>query len=78
MSAPNGSSGQQTCSPKAGQLEPCSFSERLLDTEYAIEGLFKWENAVNLVLIFLFLFVARWTFQLKFWLSARRRHKEYR
>lgn len=61
-----------TCDPSKGILTSCSLSERLADTSYVMDNLFKWEHLVFIALIFLFLFVARWTYWMKLWLFAGR------
>lgn len=36
-----------------------------------MDNLFKWENLVFIVLIFVFVYLARWTFQIKLWLALK-------
>lgn len=61
----------EPCDPAKGKLEGCSFEDRLLDTEYVTDALFKWQHIVFLFYIFFFLYLARWTYQFKLWLYFR-------
>lgn len=60
-----------TCCPELGITQGCTLGERLTDTKYMMKNLFIWENLVFLVLLFFFVFIARWTFQIKLWLALK-------
>lgn len=56
---------QATCDPKLGIEIGCDLATRLEDTEFVMDRLFKPEHIAYLALIFLFIYLARWTFQIK-------------
>uniref|UniRef100_A0A7S1G9Z6 DUF350 domain-containing protein n=1 Tax=Bicosoecida sp. CB-2014 TaxID=1486930 RepID=A0A7S1G9Z6_9STRA len=60
-----------TCCPAAGIVQGCTLEERLMDTTYLSKRLFLWENAVFILLLFLFIWAARWTFQIKLYFSLK-------